>query len=346
MKIAQIAPFEESIPPKKYGGTELVVYNLTEELVRRGHEVFLFASGDSKTSARLFPVFPRALRKTKIGSDLKTREAYKLIGIAEILSVLLKERFDIIHNHIGWRLLSFAEILQDKIVTTLHGPLNIGYQRTIYKKFRDLPYISISKNQRTPLPELNFVANVYNGIDLKKFLFNDRPKDYLAFLGRMSPEKGPVEAIKIAKKAKMKLIMAAKVDLVDIEYFSKQVKPLIDGKQIKFIGEVDHKRKSELLKKAKALIAPIQWPEPFGLFFVEAMACGTPVIAFRRGSAPEIVRNGETGFVVKNIDSAVKAVKKIREIDRKKCRQWVEENFSTSRMVDNYERVYYQIGKK
>jgi len=346
MKIAQIAPFEEPVPPKKYGGTELVVYNLTEELVRRGHEVVLFASGDSKTSARLLPVFPKALRKTKIGSDLKTREAYKFLGISQILSTLLKERFDIIHNHIGWRLLPFAQILQDKIITTLHGPLNIGYQKLIYKKFHDLPYISISKNQRTPLSKLNFVANIYNGIDIERFPFNYKPKDYLAFLGRMSPEKGPVEAIKIAKKAKMKLIMAAKIDLVDQEYFAREVKPLIDDKQIKFIGEVNHQGKVKLLKNAKALITPIQWEEPFGLFFVEAMACGTPVIAFRMGSVPEVVKDGKTGFIVKNIKEAVEAVKNIDQIKREDCRIWVEKNFPIKKMVDDYEKIYYQIVKK
>jgi len=190
------------------------------------------------------------------------------------------------------------------------------------------------------------VANIYNGIDIERFPFNYKPKDYLAFLGRMSPEKGPVEAIKIAKKAKMKLIMAAKIDLVDQEYFAREVKPLIDDKQIKFIGEVNHQGKVKLLKNAKALITPIQWEEPFGLFFVEAMACGTPVIAFRMGSVPEVVKDGKTGFIVKNIKEAVEAVKNIDQIKREDCRIWVEKNFPIKKMVDDYEKIYYQIVKK
>ena len=346
MKIAQIAPFEEPVPPKKYGGTERIVYHLTEELIKKGHNVVLFATGDSKTSAKLLPIFPRALRSIKIGQNLKAREAYKLIGLAKVIEILLKENFDIIHNHIGWRFLPFIKILKTKVVTTLHGPLDIGYQRFIYQKFPNSYYISISKNQREPLPKLNFVGNVYNGIDIRSFPFKEKSGNYLAFLGRMSPEKGPLEAIKIAKKMKMKLVMAAKIDVVDKEYFSKKIKPLIDNRMIKFIGEVGHKKKVQLLQNAKATLVTINWREPFGLVLIESMACGTPVIAFKRGSVPEVIKDKKTGFIVKNVDEAVKSLKKIDQIDRRDCRKWVEEKFTSEKMANGYEKIYSKLIKK
>ncbi len=345
MKIAQIAPFEEPVPPKKYGGTERIVYHLTEELVKNGHNVTLFATGDSKTSAKLLPIFPQALRSIKIGQNLKAREAYKLIGLAKVIEILLKENFDIIHNHIGWRFLPFIKILKTKVVTTLHGPLDIGYQRFIYQKFPNSYYISISKNQREPLPKLNFVGNVYNGIDITSFPFKEKSGNYLAFLGRMSPEKGPLEAIKIAKKMKMKLIMAAKIDVVDKEYFSKKIKPLIDNRMIKFIGEIGHKKKVQLLQNAKATLIPINWREPFGLVLTESMACGTPVIAFKRGSVPEVIKDKKTGFIVKNVDEAVESLKKIDQIDRRDCRKWVEEKFTSEKMANGYEKIYSKVLK-
>jgi len=343
MKIAQIAPFEESIPPKKYGGTERIVYHLTEELTKKGHDVTLFATGDSKTSAKLLPTFPRALRSIKIGQNFKAREAYKLIGLAKIIEILLKENFDIIHNHIGWRFLPFIKILKTKVVTTLHGPLDIGYQRFVYQEFPNSYYISISKNQREPLSKLNFVGNVYNGIDIKLFPFKEKAGNYLAFLGRMSPEKGPFEAIKIAKKTKMQLVMAAKIDLVDKEYFSKTIEPLIDNRMIKFIGEVGHKKKVQLLQNAKALLAPINWREPFGLFLTESMACGTPVIAFKHGSVPEVIKDKKTGFIVKNVDEAVESLKKIDQINRRDCRKWVEKKFTSEKMASGYAKIYDKV---
>ena len=345
MKIAQIAPFEEPVPPKKYGGIERIVYHLTEELVKNGHNVVLFATGDSKTSAKLLSIFPKALRSIKIGQNLKAREAYKLVGLAKVIEILLKENFDIIHNHIGWRFLPFIKILKTKVVTTLHGPLDIGYQRFIYQKFPNSYYISISKNQREPLPKLNFVGNVYNGIDIRSFPFKEKSGNYLAFLGRMSPEKGPLEAIKIAKKMKMKLVMAAKIDVVDKEYFSKKIKPLIDNRMIKFIGEVGHKKKVQLLQNAKATLVPINWREPFGLVLTESMACGTPVIAFKRGSVPEVIKDKKTGFIVKNVDEAVESLKKIDQIDRRDCRKWVEEKFTSEKMANGYEKIYNKVIK-
>lgn len=345
LKIALLAPFEERVPPKKYGGIELVIYSLAEELIKRNHRVTLFATGDSKTSANLFPALPKSLRSTKIGSDSKTRGASKILGTAKTIVALRNKKFDIIHNH-NWYVVPFISLLKSPVVTTIHYPLDINYQRIIYREFPGLSYISVSKNQRKPIPNLNFVGNVYNGIDINIFPFNEKPKDYLAFLGRMSPVKGPVEAIKIAKKTKIKLIMAAKVDLADEKYFSNYVKPLIDGKQIKFVGELGHKKKVELLKNALALLAPIQWREPFGFFFIEAMACGTPVITYKKGSTSEVINHKKTGFVVKTPKKMIEAVKNINSIKRKDCRSWVEKYFTIEKMVDGYEKVYFEILKR
>jgi glycosyltransferase involved in cell wall biosynthesis len=343
MKIIQLSPLEETVPPKKYGGTELVVFNLCEELVKMGHEVYLLAAGDSTTSAKLIPVFPKSIRKLKEAHDIKVREALKFIGIGKILDLLKGLRADVIHNHIGWRMLPFLSQIGAPNVTTLHGPLDIRYQQYVYGKFPDSPYVTISNSQRRPFDKLNFAATVYNGIDFDKFEYSEKPGGYFAFLGRMSPEKGPVQAIKIAKIAKAKLVMAAKVDAVDEAFFNKEVAPLIDGKQIKFLGEVGHAQKVKLLKGARALLAPIQWREPFGLFFVEAMACGTPVIAYDMGSAKEIVADGKTGFVVKTEPEFLNAVKRLDEIKRSDCRERVKNNFTSRIMAENYLKVYRKL---
>lgn len=355
LKIAQLAPFEESVPPAKYGGVELIVNSLTELLARKKHKVYLLATADSKTKAKLIPIFKKALRKESYSSDLKIRNALKYIGISKVVKELQKIDVDIIHNHIGWRFLPFASFFSKPVLTTLHGPLYPPYQNFIYSRFKKYPFVSVSNSQRKPLPSLNYTATVYNGIDLKKFEFKEKPKNYFAFLGRMSPEKGPLQAIKAAKGAGTKLIMAAKVDVVDVEFFEKEIKPFIDNQKIKFLGEIGPNQKSNFLKNALALLAPIQWQEPFGLFFIEAMACGTPVIAFNRGSVPEIVKEGETGFICKpnDLNSIIKAVKKICQMPkrdylkmRRNCRRHVEKNFTTQRMVDEYEKIYNKILKK
>ncbi|MFZ2975832.1 MAG: glycosyltransferase family 4 protein [Candidatus Moraniibacteriota bacterium] len=343
MKIAIIAPFEERVPPHKYGGTELVVYNLTQQLVKMGHDVTLVATGDSQTSAKLEIIFKRSLRSIPDLTDIRLREAYKFMGIGKVVTYLNENDFDIVHNHIGWRLLPFEKIIKCPVVTTLHGPLDVSYQQKVYGEFSQANYISISMNQRKPMPELNFVANAYNGLDMEKFRQNYKPKDYFAFLGRMSPEKGPVQAIQVAKKAGVKLIMAAKVDLVDEEYFKKEVEPLIDDNQIKFIGEIDHDEKVEFLGNAKALIAPIQWEEPFGLFFTEAMACGAPVFAMRRGSVPEIIVDKKTGFICDSVDEMAEKIKRVDEIDRKACFEHVKKNFSSEKMARDYVSVYGEV---
>jgi glycosyltransferase involved in cell wall biosynthesis len=347
MKIALLSPIEESVPPKKYGGTELVVYNLAETLVDYGHEVYLLASGDSNTRARLVPIFPRAIRKESMASDINVRNSLKYIGIGRVVDELTKIKPDIIHNHIGWRFLPFTRHFQVPTLTTLHGPLDVPYQQFVYGSFSGASYVSISNAQREPFPKLNYVATVYNGIDLKAFNFVDRPGEYLAFLGRISPEKGPKIAIEVAKKVGMKLKIAAKVDTVDVEYFKKEIEPLIDGKQIEFIGEIGPDIKSDFLGNAYALLAPIQWREPFGLFIVEAMACGTPVIVTNMGSAPELVIGGETGFVVSNkISSFVGAIKKVQQVDRKKCYNRVRDYFTKEKMTEGYLRIYEKLIKK
>ncbi len=343
MKIIQISPFEESVPPKKYGGTELVVYNLTQELVRKGHEVHLIASGDSRSDAKLLPVFPKSLRRYPSTQDMRARDALKYMGIGKVLELLKNTGADIIHNHIGWRLLPFAAFFGAPCVTTLHGPLDPDYQKLVYGAYASSNYVSISNSQRVPLKKLNYAGTVYNGIDIKKFKYSDKGGDYFAFLGRMSPEKGPVQAIKLAKKAGIKLVMAAKVDAVDNSYFTKEVKPLIDGKQISFIGEVGHNDKVKLLRNARALLAPIQWREPFGLFFIEAMACGTPVITNKLGSAPEIIKNGETGFVADNEAQLLSAVRGISNISRADCRKRVERFFTSEKMTEGYEEIYRKL---
>lgn len=346
MKIALLAPFEESVPPEKYGGTELIVYHLAQLLPKMGHETYLFATADSKTNSELIPTFPRAIRKEKIAEDIKTRDSLKYIGVAKVVEELKKRKIDIIHNHIGWRFLPFASLFECPTVTTLHGPLDIPYQQFIYGRFKELPFVSISNSQRKPFQKLNYAATVYNGIDLNQFKFNEEPKgDYLAFLGRMSPEKGPKQAIEVAKRSGIKLKMAGKIDAVDKEYFEKEIKPLIDGKQVEFIGEIGSEERDGFLGNAIALLAPLQWEEPFGLFLIEPQACGTPVIALKRGAAPEVIKHGKTGFVVEMLDEMIIAVKKIDTIKRKECRKWIEENFTAERMVKDYEKVYQKLIK-
>lgn len=344
MKIALVAPFEEPVPPRTYGGTELVVYNLAEELVIAGHDVTVFASGDSRTSARLWPVFPVNLRQHPDARDTQFREALKFIGIGRVIEGLAAQDFDIIHNHLGWRLMPFAACLPAPIVTTLHGPLNIAYHAYLYTHFGQFSYVSISDAQRRPAPGLNFAATVYNGIDCSQFEFNDSPQDYFVFLGRFSPEKNPVEAISAAKRAGVRLRMAAKIDTVDRRYFEEHVAPLIDGTQVEYVGEVGHAEKNELLRNARGLLFPIDWEEPFGLVMIEALATGTPVIAYPRGSVPEIVRDG-AGFITRNVDEMVNAILNIGRINRRACREYAVEHFDRSVMARRYVAAYERIAE-
>ncbi len=338
MKILHIAPFEEQVPPVKYGGTELVVYNIIEEQVRLGHEVYLIASGDSHTSAKLIPVMPKSLRATYSPEEIdKWREFMKIFQIPKIIRTINEIKPDIVHNHFAWRFVQFHDFINSPMYSTIHGPLTSNKERYTYDYYKDQNYISISDNQRKAMPDLNWCGTVYNGIQVEKFEFNENAgRDYFAFLGRTSPEKGLKEICELIKKTKYKLKIAAKVDTVDVEYFEKEIKPLIDGDQIEFIGEVDHKAKVKFLKNAKELLLWLNWEEPFGLVIIESMACGTPVIVNKRGSMPELVVDGKTGFLVDSLDEMKDKMGEVSKINNKDCRIHVEENFSSVKMTKDY----------
>jgi glycosyltransferase involved in cell wall biosynthesis len=350
MRIAQIAPLWESVPPKTYGGTELVVHLLTEELVRRGHEVTLFASGDSQTAARLHACSRSSLRQMQDELHLDKNPLPVVAFETRLLEQVFSraDEFEIIHNHMGMEALPMACFTQTPVLSTLHGVFEPPPMREFIQHYRDLPYVSISNFQRRPCPMLNYVATIYHGIPLEHFnpslTFHD--KDYLAFLGRFSLEKGPHHAIRIAKETGWKLVLAGKIDPIDKsdqEYFTREIEPHLDGKQIRYIGEVDHKQKVELLRNAAATLCPVTWPEPFGLVLIESMACGTPVFALRNGSIPEVIAHGQAGYVADSVDELVQALANLGQYDRRNCRYYVESRFSVSRMVDDYLKVYKML---
>ena len=346
MKIALLATFEETVPPKMYGGTERVIYTLAEEWVKMGHDVTLFASGDSHTSAHLVPCTPRAIRVLREARNPATRIALNLDALATALSHIRDNTFDIIHNHFGWQTLLFNSFLDWPMVTTLHGTLDKALMPTEHKMhnyFRWAPFVSISNSQRRHSPKLNYVDTIYHGIYPEEFEFNDKPDNYLLFLGRIHPQKGPVHAIKLAKETGQKLIIAAKTDPAEFVYLRKRVRPLIDNKQIIFVGEVGHEQKVKLLKNARAVLSPLQWDEPFGITNIEAMACGTPVITYRRGSMAEIIQDGKTGFLCHNAQEMREAIGKIDQIDRRYCRDYVVANFTARKMAENYIKVFQKV---
>jgi glycosyltransferase involved in cell wall biosynthesis len=343
LKIALLAPFEEPVPPKKYGGTELVVYNLAEELVALGHDVTLIASGDSTTTAKLASAVDRAIRVLSKARNPQTRMALNYQGLANALTIIVDGNFDILHNHYGWPLLMFERILNCPIMTTLHGALADPTEQEMYGHHKDMGFVSISNSQRRHGPSLNYLDTVYNGIQVERFKFNSRPKDYLAFLGRITPDKGPVYAIEIARKTNQRLVIGAKIDPMDKSYYEQIVEPLIDGDQIQFIGEVDHQGKVDLLRNARALISPLQWDEPFGLVNTESLACGTPVITINRGSMPEIIEDGKVGFLCSNVDEMISRVADIDSIDRRACRNHVEKNFTSQVMAAHYLKLYRDV---
>lgn len=342
MNICIIAPIEERVPPKKYGGISRIVSSLTEELVRRGHKVTLFASGDSITAARLIPI----ASKPGYPNDPKIREAHLQIATARIIEALIKEEFDIVSNHFGWRLIPFYSIIPTPIITTLHTPLNQKNKDIIFQTYKNIPLISSSDNQRRFIPDLNYLATIYGGINISLYNFSNHHDDYLVFLGRISPEKGALEAIQIAKKLNKKLIMAAAIPEWDRGYFEEKVKPHINNENIIFLGEINDKEKNKLLGGAQALLAPIQWDEPFGLVFAEALACGTPIIALNRGSVSEIVVDGKTGIIANSIDDIYKRFEEIKLINRVDCRSHAENNFSSGLMADNYLKIFNQYLKE
>jgi len=343
MKIAILAPFEERVPPKKYGGTELIVSNLITELVRMGHDVTLFGTGDSEVPCKVEAIFPNPIRSIPpYDTDPKARESIKWVGIGKLVEKLQHESFDMVHNHIGWRLLALGNLIHQPMVTTLHGPMHLAYQHVGFAASPSYQFVSISDNQRKAFPNLQYVATVYNGIEIEKFPFSPDTGNYLFLLGRFSPEKGVKEAIEIAKITGMTLKIAAKIDLVD-QPFYESLKSEIDGKQIQFIGEIGFTEKIELLKHAYALLAPIQWEEPFGLNVIEAMACGTPVIGSKRGSFPEIITHGVTGFLGSSVSELASFINEIHTIDRSVCRKAVAERFTSKTMAEGYVSVYQQV---
>ncbi len=340
LKIAMVAPLIEPVPPPLYGGTERVVSVLTEELVRRGHEVTMFASGDSQTSAQLVACCERGLRLDPTAKDYV---AYTLFGCGE--AYVRADEFDIIHNHNDYIAFPFARMALTPTVTTVHGRLDLPEVSRIYEAFSEQRLVSISNDQQTWLENGRWVGTVHNGIDIDNYHFREEAGDYLVFLGRIAPEKRVDRAIEIARDVGMRLIIAAKVDKVDQDYYENAIKPLIERNPsvIEFIGEVDEREKDQLLGGAYAYLFPVDWPEPFGLTMAEAMATGTPVIATRAGSVPEVVIDGETGFVCRSFSAMVNAVSRIGEIDRRVCRAYVEEHFSPRAMADGYEQVYAAI---
>ena len=338
MKIAQVAPLYESVPPQGYGGTERVVAYVTEELVRQGHEVTLFASADSVTSAQLRPMSPRSLRLDEGCVDQLAHHVY-------MMEQVIKEcgEFDLIHNHVDYLMFPLARRCHVPVVTTLHGRLDIPDLVPVYQEFHEQPVVSISDSQRTPLPFANWVGTVYHGLPPSEYQFHDQPGEYLAFLGRISPEKRCDWAIEIARRAGMPLRIAAKVDKADREYFETQIKPQLDEPNVEFIGEVGGTDKCEFLGNASALLFPIDWPEPFGLVMIEAMACGTPVIARRCGSVPEVITHGETGFIFDEIEEGVRAVAAVRDFDRRACRAGFERRFTAPRMAADYVEIFERL---
>lgn len=338
MRIAQVAPLFESVPPQGYGGTERVVSYLTEELVRQGHQVTLFASGDSVTKARLCAPCSRSLRLDRTCVE---PNAYHTLMLEQLVQEAAS--FDIIHFHTDYQHYPLSRRVDTPIVHTHHGRLDIPELVPVFQEFRDIPVVSISNAQRNPVSWLNWQATVYHGLPRNLHAFNDRADNYLLFLGRISVEKRVDNAIEIARRAGMRIRIAAKVDPRDADYFDTVAKPLLKQRHVDFIGEVGGREKDELLRNASALLFPIDWPEPFGLVMIEALACGTPVIANRRGSVPEILDDGVTGYVVDSLDEAVHAVERVPELDRRQCRKVFEQRFSNARMTHDYLKVYQAL---
>ncbi len=343
MRIAQIAPMYEAVPPTHYGGTERVVWSLTEELVRRGHDVTLFASGDSHTTAQLVATTPRSLRQLMSRDELIHVSPW--LHMAMLSDVLRDaEQFDIIHSHVDHLTFPMTRLVRTPIVTTMHGRLDLPFLVPILRLYPDVPLVSISDSQREPLRDLDltWAGRVYNGIPLDHFPFQPDHGAYLVFLGRICPEKRPDWAVEVARRSGMPLIVAAKIDPVDQDYWRDEIEPLFRANNVEFIGEVNESQKAALLGGAYATLFPIDWPEPFGLVMAESLACGTPVIALNRGSVPEVIEHGVSGFICNSIDEMVAAVPRVAELSRAACRRR-SERFGQAAMADGYEAVYRRL---
>jgi glycosyltransferase involved in cell wall biosynthesis len=339
MRIAQISPLWERVPPFRYGGIELIVKLLTDELVRRGHEVTLFASGDSITSAKLHSVHNQALR---LDPKIKEPSIYDQMILADVYQQA--HHFDIIHSHMNHTALSYCGFAKTPTVHTMHGIFTPDNEK-IYRKNAWQPFISISESQREPRLGLNYIHTVYNGIDTSVYPFLALPAQpaYLAFVGRISPEKGPIGAIQVARATGLPLKMAGKIDVVDRDFYQEKVEPLIDGEQIQYLGEVSHDEKVNLLGGATATLFPITWREPFGLVMIESMATGTPVIGMALGAVPEVIAHGKTGFVCHSIEEMIERIPEAVKLDRQTCREYVVSRFSVESMTDEYERAYEMV---
>jgi glycosyltransferase involved in cell wall biosynthesis len=335
MKIAQVSPLYESVPPKQYGGTERVVSYLTEELVKQGHDVTLFASGDSVTNAELVACCSRSLRGDPECADPLI---YHYLMLEEVFG--RASQFDLIHFHIDYLHFPLSRRMGVPQLSTLHGRLDLPGLASLYREFRDMPLVSISDSQRRPIPWAGWMGRVYHGLPEDLLSLHETPGDYLAFLGRVSQEKRLDRAIEIAKRVGMPLKIAAKVDTSDQDYFNDVIKPLLDHSLVEFIGEVGGKEKEEFLGNAYAMLFPVDWPEPFGLVMIEAMACGTPVIAWPNGSVPEVMEDGVTGFIVEDIAEAARAVENVASLDRRRCRRVFEKRFTAACMAQEYMRIY------
>lgn len=339
MRIAQIAPLWERVPPFRYGGIELIVSLLTDELVRRGHEVTLFASGDSITKADLKSVHDQALRLDPTVKEHGLYEQMMLSGLYQQAA-----DFDIIHSHLGHGALPYCAFTKTPTIHTTHGIFTPDNEK-LFRQYADQPFTSISEAQREPRLGINYVHTVYNGIDPDAYGFQATPTQppYLAFVGRLSPEKGPEGAIKIAQATGLPLKMAGKIDVVDREYFDETLKPLIDGEQIQYLGEVSHEEKVQLLKNATVTLFPITWREPFGLVMIESMATGTPVIGMALGAVPEVIAHGKTGFICHSLEEMSQAIPEAMKLDRQTCRDYVLSRFSVQTMVNEYEQAYAMV---
>ena len=338
MRIAQLAPLAESVPPKQYGGTERIVSYITEELVRLGHEVTLFASGDSETSARLEPMCREGLRKA---NGVSNPQAPFTMMLEKTFSSA--DQFDLFHSHLDFLAFPLARRCGTPVLTTLHGRLDLPELKPIFAEFLDCPLISISDAQRKPLAWANWQQTIHHGLPEHLYSFHPAAGGYLTFVGRITPEKRPDHAIEIAKRAGMPLKIAAKVDPVDREYFRTIIEPLLSDPLVEFVGEITDREKNDLIGNAAALLAPFDWPEPFGLVFIEALACGTPILAYRRGSVPEIIHDGQTGFICETVDQMVQAVPRISTLDRQQCRSVFEQRFTVQRMVQDYLCAYENL---
>ena len=338
MKIAQVAPLWESVPPKLYGGTERIVSYITEALVRMGHSVTLFASGDSVTGARLEAICPQALR---LNTGIFNRDAPMMM--LQERSLGAEGDFDVIHSHLDFLGFPLARRNPRPVVTTLHGRLDLPELQPVFREFADMPLVSISDAQRRPLPWANWQATIHHGLPAHLYTYHSQHQGYLAFLGRISPEKRPDHAIEVAKRTGLPLRIAAKVDPADLQYFRSEIEPLLDHPLIEFIGEISDAEKNDFVGNALALVCPYDWPEPFGLVLIEALACGTPVLAYRRGSIPEIIEHGTTGFVSENLSEMVAAVERLGEIDRQRCRTSFDQRFTADRMARDYVALYERI---